>query len=130
MKKIDERTMMRRYDRALVDDESIEALLARAEIGHTATAVENQPYLIPHLFWFDAGRRRIYFHGAQQGRTRSNLEQNPNVTFCVSEVGRFLPAKQARKRSLLPTRGRDHSLQTYEPTDPRFSGHDVFHNSA
>lgn len=91
----DLRTEVRRKDRELVEQEKICALLERARVGFIATAADNQPFLNPNFFWFDANARRIYFHTALTGRTRTNIETNPNVCFCVAETGRLLPADTA-----------------------------------
>jgi len=44
------------------NDEWIEAFLSRSQIGHVASRWENQPFLTPVLFWYEAQKRRIYFH--------------------------------------------------------------------
>ncbi len=73
----------------------IEALLRRAPVGYLATAIGDQPFLHPSLFWYDAPQRRIYFHTAREGRTHDNVVANPRVAFSVAELGRLLPAKTA-----------------------------------
>ncbi len=78
---------------------AIEAMLERAPFGYTATAVDDQPFLHPSLFWYDGAARRLYFHTARQGRTRDNVLRNPRVCFSVAEMGRLLPAKTAMEFS-------------------------------
>jgi nitroimidazol reductase NimA-like FMN-containing flavoprotein (pyridoxamine 5'-phosphate oxidase superfamily) len=73
----------------------IEALLTRAQVGFLATSVDDQPFLHPSLFWYDAPARRIYLHTALAGRTHDNVLANPRVSFSVAELGRLLPAKTA-----------------------------------
>lgn len=90
---------LRRGDRAMPDDAAIQSFLQRSLVSHLATSVDDQPYLIPSLFWYDAGSGLIFYHGAIEGRTRRNLEQNPRVCIAVSEVGRFLPAATAMQFS-------------------------------
>lgn len=87
-------TRLRRADSAMAEDE-MRALLTRARYGHTATAVDGQPYQHTSLFWFEPAARRIYFHGARQGRMFANIQSNPRVCFTVAEIGRLLPAKTA-----------------------------------
>lgn len=91
----DERTRMRRNDRAVTDETEIAAHLGRAAIGFIATSLDRQPYLHSNLFWFDVSTRTIYFHTAFEGRTRHNIEANPQVCFGVAEIGRLLPADTA-----------------------------------
>jgi nitroimidazol reductase NimA-like FMN-containing flavoprotein (pyridoxamine 5'-phosphate oxidase superfamily) len=91
----DERTRMRRKDRAMPGEAKIEELLHRAQIGFIATCVDDQPFINSNFFWYDPTTRRIYFHTANEGRTRQNVESNPNVCFSVAEMGRLLPAEKA-----------------------------------
>jgi len=91
----DERTRLRRRDRAMPSDHEIVALLHRAQVGFIATSVSDQPYIHPNLFWFDEANRRLYFHTANEGRTLSNVERNPQVCFSVAEMGRLLAADTA-----------------------------------
>ncbi|MEW6567317.1 MAG: pyridoxamine 5'-phosphate oxidase family protein [Chloroflexota bacterium] len=78
---------------------TIQAMLQRAAFGFTATSVNDQPFLHPSLFWFDAPARRLYFHTALEGRTRDNVLHNPRVCFSVAEIGRLLPADTAKEFS-------------------------------
>jgi uncharacterized protein len=87
-------TSLRRAERAM-SEEAVRALLARAPYGVTATAVDGQPFQHASLFWYDDATRRIYFHGARQGRMITNVQANPRVCFTVAEMGRLLPAKTA-----------------------------------
>jgi nitroimidazol reductase NimA-like FMN-containing flavoprotein (pyridoxamine 5'-phosphate oxidase superfamily) len=86
---------MRRKERAVTDDGVIEQMLGDAPFGFIASAVDNQPYLVANLYWYQAQPRRLYFHTADQGRTRSNLLKNPQVCFALAEMGALLPAKTA-----------------------------------
>lgn len=80
-------------------EDGIKALLHRASFGVLATSVDNQPFLHTSLFWYDEARRRIYFHGAREGRTHTNVMHNPRVCFSVAEIGRLLPADSAAEFS-------------------------------
>ncbi len=93
-------TRLRRADRAMRDPDDIEALLQRGRFGYAATTSGDQPFLHPTTFWYDRSARRIYFHGARQGRTLENVTQNPRVCFGVAEMGRLLPAEKACNFSL------------------------------
>ena len=96
----DERTAMRRTDRAIEDQSQIEDLLERGNYFALATSIDDQPYQHVSLYWFDASAHRIYFHTARNGRTRSNIEANPRVSATVAEMGRLLPAKEALEFSV------------------------------
>jgi hypothetical protein len=91
-------TRLRRAERAM-SEEAVRALLARAPYGFTATAVDGQPFQHASLFWYDNSTRRIYLHGALQGRMISSVRANPRVCFTVAEMGRVLPAATAMEFS-------------------------------
>ena len=82
------------------DDEWIRSFLRQAKVGHIASARDGQPFLNPTTFWFDEENHQIIFHSNVNGRIRSNIEQNPRVTFEASELGRMLPANVALEFSL------------------------------
>ena len=96
----DERTAMRRTDRAIDDDSQIRALLERGKFFTLASSADGQPYAHVSLYWFDAKTNRIYFHTADAGRTRTNIELNPRVSMAVAEIGRLLPADTALEFSV------------------------------
>ena len=85
-------TKIRLQERAQ-DDEWVRACLQRLPFGMLATEWQGQSFIKPTLFVYDQERNAIYFHGALEGRMRTNLEANPRVCFCVAEMGRLLPAK-------------------------------------
>jgi nitroimidazol reductase NimA-like FMN-containing flavoprotein (pyridoxamine 5'-phosphate oxidase superfamily) len=95
----DPRIDMRRKDRAITDEGAIEQMLADSAFGFIATAIDDQPYLIANLYWYQPRPRRLYFHTADEGRTRSNLLKNPKVCFALAEMGKLLPAKTASEFS-------------------------------
>lgn len=89
------RGAVRREEYAITDDSWIKRLLNEGVYGTLATVHESQPFLTPILFIYIEGENAIYFHGAQVGRMRANMEINPNVCFNVTEVGRILPYEKA-----------------------------------
>lgn len=84
----------RRKDR-VKDEAWIKAYLMRVPFGMIATDYEGQPFIKPTLFVFAEAEHAIFIHGALEGRMRTNLEANPQVSFCVAEMGRLLPADTA-----------------------------------
>jgi nitroimidazol reductase NimA-like FMN-containing flavoprotein (pyridoxamine 5'-phosphate oxidase superfamily) len=81
-------------------DEWTREFLKRAAIGHVATRWDDQPFITPTNFWYDAERHEIYFHSNIVGRVRANVERHPQVCFEASEYGRFLPSNVALEFSL------------------------------
>ena len=82
------------------DDAWIGKFLAQAEVGHIATRWDDQPFVIPILFWFDPQRHEIYFHTNITGRLRANIERHEKVCFEASRMGRLLPANTALEFAL------------------------------
>ena len=74
--------------------------LTVAQVGHVATHWDDQPFITPTLFWYDAERRRIYFHSNISGRVRANIERHPEVCFETFNAGRLLPSNVALEFSL------------------------------
>jgi len=95
----DDYTILRRKGRAVKDDKWIERFLHRAAYGTLATSSGNQPFLNFLTFVYDEKKGVIYFHTAHKGRTRANIEDNPNVCFGVAKIGRFLPGATAMEFS-------------------------------
>lgn len=82
------------------EDDWIRAFLRTAQVGHIASSLNGQPFLVPSIFWFDEENRQIVFHSNVTGRTRSNLESSPKVCFEASEMGRLLPSNVALEFSV------------------------------
>jgi nitroimidazol reductase NimA-like FMN-containing flavoprotein (pyridoxamine 5'-phosphate oxidase superfamily) len=89
------RAQVRRTDRAVTDDAWIRDLLQRAPFGTLATVREGQPFVNMNIFVYDAEANALYMHTARAGRTRSNVDAEERVCFCVAEMGRLLPAPTA-----------------------------------
>lgn len=86
---------IRRKDKAVEDPAWIREMLHKSAYGVLATSQDEQPYARPSLFVFNEQAHCIYVHGARQGRTPDSIAVNPRVCFCVSEMGRLLPANTA-----------------------------------
>ena len=91
---------VRRKDRAVTDESWIEEMLVKSPSGVLATSRDGQPFVNMNVFVYDAAEKCIYLHTASEGQTRANVEQNERVCFCVSEMGRLLPAMYARNFSV------------------------------
>lgn len=82
------------------DDAWIREFLSRVQIGHIATHWEEQPFINPTSFWYDAERHEIIFHSNIVGRVRANSERHERVCFEASEFGRLLPSNVALEFSI------------------------------
>lgn len=91
---------LRRQDRAMHSQTRIADTLHQGQIGFIATTADDQPFIIPNLYWFDEVGHKIYFHTALEGRTRHNIEGNPRVCMSVAEMGKLLPADRALEFSV------------------------------
>ncbi|MFN2153422.1 MAG: pyridoxamine 5'-phosphate oxidase family protein, partial [Anaerolineales bacterium] len=74
------------------DDDWIRAFLRTAQVGHIASAWDDQPFITPSTFWYDEANNRIIFHSNVAGRIRANIERNPKVCLEASELGKLLPS--------------------------------------
>ncbi|MBI3410591.1 MAG: pyridoxamine 5'-phosphate oxidase family protein [Planctomycetes bacterium] len=89
------RAQVRRRDRAVTDNDWIRDFLKRAPFGTLATIDDRQPFANMNIFVYDEREHAIYLHTARAGRTRDNIEAEPQVCFSVAEMGRLLPAPTA-----------------------------------
>ena len=88
-------TLMRRKNRAVNDADWIRALLQRAAMGTLAFVDDGRPLVHMNLFVLDGDRDALYFHTANQGQTHAAIASGGQVCFCISEMGRLLPADTA-----------------------------------
>lgn len=95
-----ERTAVRRTDRAVNDDAWIKQFLRVAAVGTLATVHEGQPFVNTNLFIYDEDAHSIYTHTARVGRTEANIRAAQNVCFSIMEMGRLLPAPEALQFSV------------------------------
>jgi nitroimidazol reductase NimA-like FMN-containing flavoprotein (pyridoxamine 5'-phosphate oxidase superfamily)/MOSC domain-containing protein YiiM len=95
-----ERTAVRRSDRAVTDDVWIKQFLHSAAVGTLATVHEGQPFVNTNLFLYDEDEGCIYTHTARLGRTQANVRASQQVCFSIMEMGRLLPAPQALEFSV------------------------------
>ncbi|MEL6403084.1 MAG: pyridoxamine 5'-phosphate oxidase family protein [Chloroflexota bacterium] len=96
----DDKTRVRREDRAVTEDTWIRQFLHAADIGTLATVHDGQPFVNQNLYVYDETRHAIYIHTARKGRTRANIEEREQVCFSVMEMGRMLPAPEALEFSV------------------------------
>jgi nitroimidazol reductase NimA-like FMN-containing flavoprotein (pyridoxamine 5'-phosphate oxidase superfamily) len=77
---------LRRADRAMTDEQALQAL-ERGFAGRLATVSEDgYPYCVPLLYvWADG---QLFLHGANaRGHLRTNVEREPRVCFEIDEPG-------------------------------------------
>lgn len=92
---LNERNMMfremRRKRQLLPPEESL-AILERMTGGTLALHGDNgYPYAVPVSYVYADGK--IYFHSAVQGHKMDAIRQHPEVSFCVVEQDRIVPAE-------------------------------------
>jgi uncharacterized protein len=74
----------------VMDDAATRQLIERAQVGHMATLWDDQPFINPTTFWYDAERNAIIFHSNIVGRVRANADRQARVCFEASEFGSSL----------------------------------------
>jgi len=81
--------VVRRKDKEMSRAEA-EAFLGRVSLGHIGSVdAAGQPYVIPNLFVYEAGK--VYIHTSAAGHFQSNIERNPRVSFEAAEMGTIYP---------------------------------------
>ena len=88
-------TDVRRKNREVPDQQWIRDYLAQAKTCVIGTTDGEHVFLNPNLFLYDADAHVVYFHTAGEGRTRTNIERNPAVTFCTFDLGDLVPGPRA-----------------------------------
>ena len=85
---------VRRRDREIGRDE-IDAALRVLKLGHFASiGSDGEPYVVPNLFVYNAGR--IHLHTAGNGHFRRNISANPRACFEAAEMGEVYPYGEFR----------------------------------
>lgn len=93
-------TEPRRKDRAITDETWIVDFLQRTPMGFLAMAHDGQPFINSNLFVYDPAEHCIFMHTAGTGRTRTTLASAEKVCFTAVEMGRLLPADEAKEFSV------------------------------
>lgn len=70
---------MRRQDRAITDDATIERLLGEGAYTTVALVDGDDPYVVTLSYGYDASNRRLYFHAAHEGRKTDIIAKNPRA---------------------------------------------------
>lgn len=91
---------VRRKDRSKDKEAWIKDYLRTAAFGTISLAWEGQPFSNSNIFVYDPVGHEIFFHTAREGRTRDIINNNPQVCFSVSQMGRLLPAAVALEFSV------------------------------
>ena len=89
--------LLRRADREITDRATLDALLARGDIGHLGLVDAGRPYVVPLNYAYAEGR--IYFHSAPEGRKIAAMRANPQVCFQVEEHYGTVHSNRARPHS-------------------------------
>lgn len=83
---------MRRYDKAIKDQDLIENILKDAKICRIALIDEGMPYIVPMNYGYKD--RRIYLHSAHEGRKIDILKKSNQVCFEIEYKTELLKAEQ------------------------------------
>ena len=67
-----------------ISDQECKELLQRVSFGRLACSLNNQPYVVPVAFSYEAGRIYIF---ATLGKKIEWMRQNPKVCLQVDEIG-------------------------------------------
>ncbi len=85
---------MRRTDREITDLQEIDAILKGSTVCRIAFSVDNEPYIVPLSYGYDAAERNLYFHTAEHGKKIDCIARNPHVCFEVEGEITLRPGDQ------------------------------------
>ncbi|MFC4552941.1 MULTISPECIES: pyridoxamine 5'-phosphate oxidase family protein [Halorussus] len=80
--------------RAVDDEEWTSAFLRRRPAGVLGLVDDGAPYVVTQLFAYDEDEHAVFFHGANEGKTKRIVERSDRASFTVNEMGRLLPAEK------------------------------------
>ena len=110
-KKSEDKTVMykmRRKDRQLGNEDTIE-ILQHNQYGILSTVdKEGMPYGVPLTYVYDEGK--IYFHSAVEGHKLDNINFNKKVSFCVVGPTEILPEQFSTRYESAIAFGEVHEL--------------------
>ena len=88
---------MRRKDREITDNSSIEAFIAKEKILRIAFYDNGDIYIVPVNYGYinDNGKYNFYFHGAKAGRKYELAKNSPKVGFEIDGNYELLEADTA-----------------------------------
>jgi len=70
---------LRRTDREITDQATIERIIAEGAYTTIALADHDGPYAVTLSYGYDAGARRLYFHAAHAGRKIDMISKDPRA---------------------------------------------------
>lgn len=82
--------MLRKQRQMNVKD--AETFLEKSKIGRLAMCHNNEPYVIPMLYYYDQKSNEIFLHSAKKGRKIEAIASNNSVCFEVDEMNGIVSA--------------------------------------
>lgn len=81
---------LRRADRAISDEETVNRLLAEGKYATIALADAGEPYLVTLSYGYDQAASRLCFHVAPKGRKLDIISRNPRACATVIADGGYV----------------------------------------
>ena len=76
-------------------DDWIRDMITRLPLGYFATRWDDQPFVHPMTYVYEADKHCIYMHGSTVGRRNANTDRHEKMCFCATEMGQLLPSNRA-----------------------------------
>jgi len=86
---------MRRSDKEITDESSIEGIINASLVCRLALSDEDQPYIVPLSFGYQD--RTLYFHSALEGKKIDILRKNNRICFEFDVNTEIIEAEKACK---------------------------------
>ena len=83
---------MRRNDREITEQESLDEIMKKAQVCRLGVSYENMAYIIPMNFGY--ADRVLYFHSGPEGQKLMILRENPKSCFEVEIDTQVIPSEK------------------------------------
>jgi len=81
---------MNKKERQITDQAALFAIVTRGKYAVISLCRDNEPYLVTLNYGFDAEKKALYFHTAQEGLKMDFIKQNPRVCGTIIEDRGYL----------------------------------------
>jgi len=96
---------VRRADRELKDDKSIEEVLKKGKYATIALCKNDEPYIVTLSYGYEPANRTFYFHAAKQGVKIDFIRSNPDACLTVIEDNGYIQGQCSHSYRSVVARG-------------------------
>jgi nitroimidazol reductase NimA-like FMN-containing flavoprotein (pyridoxamine 5'-phosphate oxidase superfamily) len=105
---------MRRQDRQITDEGSINEMLMNGKFAVIAMCNENEPYIVSLSYGYDKQQGTLYFHTGYDGHKMDFLKKNPNVCATIIQDGGYIQNECGHHYCTVVIRGKMNIVESQE----------------